>query len=207
MIGAVTDSPYLGRTWKAPDWRDRASMEWTNHYASDRVTVIGHLLDGSRDVLVLRACWSGGTVFRYITAYPDDPHFRNMLEAWTEEGLPHPGPAHPGAFLTGSRVYGTPRADSDLDLVVPVDPGVREDIAAVLVPDGSLDYPEGLSNLVCWVAGLPGIKLNLILTSQEEALAVWRPGTAALKARAPVTREEAKETFARLRNTDLGGLL
>lgn len=100
------------------------------------------------------------------------------------------------AILTGSRVYGTPRPDSDVDLVVYAgngDFGLVEMIAdkiAVQVPN----YGDYGSDTLCLRFG----KLNLILESDYAKFASWRDGTAQLKARAPVTREEAVAHFKKL---------
>lgn len=78
---------------------------------------------------------------------------------------------HP--FLTGSHAYGTPTADSDIDMVVwAEDAQLRE----LLVGGG---YPIRYG------------KLNIILCDNETDWGIWKKGTEALKRVAPVDRETA----------------
>lgn len=96
------------------------------------------------------------------------------------------------AFLTGSRVYGTPREDSDLDLVVYM-PGTAEDKLLEAVADkfGQLKdttYHDAVPN-VPYTFG----KLNLIVcVSVERYESFFRARTRCLQ-EAPVTRERAIE--------------
>lgn len=116
------------------------------------------------------------------------------------------------AILTGSRVYGTPHADSDLDLVVLLD---KEQIDKLreLYKDEDSHYVE----ITTPQMQLPGSEkkadlldlairfgpLNLICTSNETAYGIWAEGTAKLKAKAPVTRDVAVALFQELREARL----
>ncbi len=94
-------------------------------------------------------------------------------------------------FLTGSRVYGTPREDSDTDLVVYVsqaDLAILRATAGVAAPDLKSKYPEKGATLMFG-------KLNLICVEDAAKFEAWRSATEALKARKPVTRDEAVRTI------------
>lgn len=95
-------------------------------------------------------------------------------------------------FLTGSRVYGTPREDSDIDIVVFVSQNDLELLAEIALPKVDDPY-EGMAT-----AYLRFDKLNLLCVSEESDYEVWRQGTLDLIARKPVTRAEAVEHFEML---------
>jgi hypothetical protein len=84
------------------------------------------------------------------------------------------------AFLTGSRAYDTPHADSDIDLVVCID----KDSTRILL-DGMSDTPYRATKFG---------KLNLIMLDEED-YAKWAKVNAELIARKPVTRAEAVKAF------------
>lgn len=94
-------------------------------------------------------------------------------------------PEEAEAFLTGSRVYGTPTEDSDWDLVVLTTDATALALHDVFAPD------EPASRQGSIKVG----KLNLILITNLAEYGAWRAGTEQLKARAPVTREEAIRTL------------
>lgn len=88
------------------------------------------------------------------------------------------------AFLIGSHVYGEPRPDSDIDLVIRIDP--KEAFK--------------LGDLGGWSGGpLTPIrfgKLNIIYAISDEQYECWVKGLADILALGrKVTREEAKEIF------------
>lgn len=98
------------------------------------------------------------------------------------------------AFLTGSRAYGTPRPDSDVDIVVPVQKDAVEKIKAALKAagidtSGTEEYAD-----FAFRVGL----VNVLLVPPEVAEKVWKAGTEFLIGQAPVTREKAVETFKAL---------
>ncbi len=105
------------------------------------------------------------------------------------------------AFLTGSRVYGAPRPDSDIDLVVFMD---REEaqrlhyLAAQLADDFGETYDEETPG-----ASLRFGNLNLIVCTDESRYRSWAIGTKDLEIIAeeakPVTRLEAIRCFRILR--------
>lgn len=87
-------------------------------------------------------------------------------------------------FITGSHAYGSPRDDSDIDLVV----WAVGDTRATLEAGG---YPIRFG------------KLNLILISDDDQWDIWRLGTQALvklhkSRKSAVSREEAVAFFITL---------
>lgn len=97
------------------------------------------------------------------------------------------------SFLTGSRVYGVPQENSDIDLVVFLQPDemgklreiAEEDSEQFSDPPGSVSIKFG--------------RLNLICADSLESLKVWQEGTHTLKLLSPVTRGEAVGVFYKLR--------
>lgn len=102
-------------------------------------------------------------------------------------------------FLTGSRVYGTPREDSDVDLVVPTTDKALA--AAIMVAMGGEAKPAGDGNYDTAHSIRIG-RLNLILLDPDEAER-WRSVTTDLQIRkiqgAPVPRREAIAAMRRRR--------
>lgn len=93
------------------------------------------------------------------------------------------------ACLTGSRVYGTPRFDSDLDCVVLV-----EDDNDYQLLHFSSDKRNGaiLTNDGYNGVSLRFGNLNVIAVLRDEKVfEAWRKGTDFLKAIRPVTKEQA----------------
>lgn len=105
--------------------------------------------------------------------------------------------SEPRAFITGSYAYGDPRPDSDIDLVALVSTGELfwlsklADVADRATTHSASDEPQS--------ASLRFGKLNLILTDSEALFGAWREGTEELKARKPVTRNEAIAVLRPLR--------
>lgn len=95
------------------------------------------------------------------------------------------------AFVTGSHAYGTPRPDSDIDLVVLVSP---EDMARLVKmdPDSTADRYGVMAS-----SYLRFGKLNLLAVDNMTDYLVWLHGTLELIARKPVTRDEAVAVFKR----------
>lgn len=87
------------------------------------------------------------------------------------------------AFLTGSRVYGTPREDSDIDIVVHLE---SEEISQLLDKEYSTN-----NNYNATSASIRFGNLNLICMSDHQEYLAWYQATKELKARKPVTRDEA----------------
>lgn len=104
------------------------------------------------------------------------------------------------AFLTGSRVYGTPREDSDLDMFVYCPDQATLDLLTESADDETIgcaddDYDGESANRVILRFG----KLNLLCTTKKADYAAWKDGTALLTSRKPVTRDEAKRVLRGLR--------
>ena len=95
------------------------------------------------------------------------------------------------SFATGSRVYGTPREDSDFDLAVLLHEGADE-----LWKIANLDQGKGSSIRF-------GV-LNLIAFTDRESFDKWRGVTEELAKRAPVTRDEAIAAFQAQGFSDYG---
>jgi len=112
-------------------------------------------------------------------------------------------------FLTGSRVYGTPRADSDIDLVVLVTPEELDKLA--LFADVKMEEMAPFEDRYGGDAeirrSLRFGKLNMICVCEDQEYHVWKDGTALLaekkKKTGPVTREEAVRLFEHLRHDDV----
>lgn len=81
------------------------------------------------------------------------------------------------SFATGSRVYGTPKEDSDLDLVVLLE--CSSDIWKFAEPGSTCRFG----------------KLNLVTFEDKDNFERWRKITKELIARSPVTRDEAIKAF------------
>jgi hypothetical protein len=93
------------------------------------------------------------------------------------------------SFFTGSRTYGTPRADSDLDLAIRVS---YEELAKIVV--------SNVADEVIWydnspTASLKFGKLNVIACLTDDAFEKWALSTTSLELRAPVTRDEAIKQY------------
>lgn len=98
-------------------------------------------------------------------------------------------------FLTGSRRYGTPRDDSDVDMVIFCDDaggGNNEDsLLFVALRDHADEIKEYHEDSACLRYG----RLNLIITRREDQYRAWRDGTMECIVHAPVTRKEAVATM------------
>jgi hypothetical protein len=104
------------------------------------------------------------------------------------------------AFLTGSQVYGTPTAKSDIDLVVLLSDEDRELLHCLV--DESEEKIPGRQQYGGYGIGSLNLKfgrLNLIVAENEKEWQAWRAGTTSLLTQAPVTRDKAVETFKGLR--------
>lgn len=93
------------------------------------------------------------------------------------------------AFVTGSRAYGTPRPDSDVDLVILTSADDMKLLCAVSTCfDDSYDGSS---------ASLRFGDLNLLVFCDEELFNAWRNTHAELCAMKPVTRDLAIAAFKR----------
>lgn len=95
------------------------------------------------------------------------------------------------AFLTGSRAYGTPREDSDIDLCLLMD----EDEAEALIEfcGGWQEVSDSpyKGGMCLFMLTHTGKKLNIILFVDSNQHRAWKDATKELMARRPVTRKEA----------------
>lgn len=116
------------------------------------------------------------------------------------------------AILTGSHVYGTPHASSDLDLVVLLDEEQigklrelykDEDSPYVEITTGQMQLPGGGKKADLLDLAIRFGPLNLICTSNPVAYQIWAEGTATLKDIKPVPRNVAVAWFQELREARL----
>ncbi len=110
------------------------------------------------------------------------------------------------SFLTGSRAYGTPRLDSDIDLVVLVS---KEDLDKLKERQFFLttEQKEAWDKFTKGYESLGGTPLrfamlNLICCTDEKSFAIWKKGTKMLVDTAPATRRQAIDLFQALRDTE-----
>lgn len=103
------------------------------------------------------------------------------------------------AILTGSHAYGTPKPESDVDLVIRVtDPDTLD--AIINAADPPTDDPVHKPSAVQFrTASFRFGTLNLIIAHTDDQYAQWAEGTRILRERAPVTREQACAVFQALR--------
>jgi hypothetical protein len=109
------------------------------------------------------------------------------------------------AFLTGSRVHGVPREDSDIDLVLLIEEHEALTLHDLLTEEMGDDLSADMG---CPAAGYEGLgkgvhirigKLNLICCWDEALFASWKLGTEALKQDRPHERARAVRLYRRLR--------
>ena len=103
------------------------------------------------------------------------------------------------AFITGSRAYGIPRDDSDVDLVVRAD-GKTIKLLVELLGRHASDY-DGDS------VSIRTGGLNLHLCHDDKTFEKWERGTAILRDLAPISREQAVKTFSTLGTAWAGGFV
>lgn len=95
------------------------------------------------------------------------------------------------SFLTGSRVYGLSRRNSDIDLVILCDEATKGRLLS-----WSEDAETDLGKRTIRFG-----KLNIIACVDEREYAIWKVGTEACRAeKEPVSRENAKAFFDSLRS-------
>lgn len=94
------------------------------------------------------------------------------------------------AFVTGSRKYGTPRPDSDIDLVIFVESESEYDLLVELADDqGSITCLEEYEGLV--LTPLRFAKLNLICCVNHDEWQCWHDGTKQMETKRPIARDAA----------------
>lgn len=111
------------------------------------------------------------------------------------------------AVLTGSQVYGIPKPDSDVDLVILISPRDIEKLRSLAEKhDGNhKDSDGGPQTINETSASLRFGRLNLICVSDPLAFEVWRRGTKALclnleQTGRAISRDIAVEHFDKLRD-------
>lgn len=107
-----------------------------------------------------------------------------------------------GSFATGSRVYGQPREDSDLDLVIRMTEREFNDFVNCLTPkqlDELIEQRNKYGLLENGQAVLRFGQLNLIICLQDRAFEAWRSATRIAQNRVrrngPLSREQSVELF------------
>ena len=115
-------------------------------------------------------------------------------------------------LFTGSRVYGNPRPESDVDFIVLIEDPI-ELVLLEMVGEETDDYaykPERSSladvpNGVTSPAPIGGItksirigRMNILVCTKLEQFDAWKTGTELLTRIKPVDREYAVNTFKRL---------
>lgn len=98
-----------------------------------------------------------------------------------------PPPSETGyePFVTGSHAYGTPRPDSDIDVVILIDKTTKDFIS---------DFADKSDKTPGHYAMRFGV-LNLICCIYKEQYNAWREGTLRLIKESPVSRERAIEVL------------
>ena len=107
---------------------------------------------------------------------------------------------HRRPFLTGSRIYGTPKDTSDVDLVVMVDIDTIGMLLEFFDANAKVyDDDEDREHCKPKTASLKCGALNLICVSDDIDYDIWKSGTEYLKRQSvdvgPVTRDEAIRVF------------
>ena len=88
------------------------------------------------------------------------------------------------SFITGSRVYGTPRPDSDVDLVILTEEGTATALRTLSDGKGAIRFG----------------KLNLVVCTTTDEYAVWRLGTTQmLRSKSKFSQQQAKAVLDKLR--------
>jgi predicted nucleotidyltransferase len=95
---------------------------------------------------------------------------------------------HASSFLTGSRVYGLPNPDSDIDLVILVSLDDMKLLAEFAEYDESMDAKYWYE---CTSISMRFGKLNVICCTDKHNFDLWKTGTERLKKNAPVSRDFA----------------
>lgn len=101
------------------------------------------------------------------------------------------------AFITGSRAYGVPRFDSDLDVVLLIeDADTRGHF--IQHADSILGQSAGDQNDLATLSVKCGT-VNFIICKSKEQFDLWKRGTDDLLKNRPVLRQQAIEYFNALR--------
>lgn len=93
------------------------------------------------------------------------------------------------AFITGSRAYGIPEMDSDLDLVVFMTPETYETLTRFT--DNVVGHGESATMDEAGMGSLKFGELNIIPVTNEAIYKAWKQGTEFLIREMPVDRKRA----------------
>lgn len=98
-------------------------------------------------------------------------------------------------FITGSRAYGSPSEDSDLDIVIRCDRYIAA-VVESLIGRSTSDYDHESVSVQCG-------QVNLHLCTTDREYDRWKLGTRSCEVVAPVDRETAKKLL-RVAGVDRG---
>lgn len=99
-------------------------------------------------------------------------------------------------FITGSYAYGTPTKESDVDLVILLDPYTAGALASIIsFSEKDDNYGHSIGTRYNLTFG----KLNLIVCTHPLDFFVWKRCTEQLIKEKPVTRDRAVEVFTSAR--------
>jgi len=103
-------------------------------------------------------------------------------------------------LLTGSRAYGTPREDSDIDIVMlgETDEDYNVFVGLKFMANPTIPTVEECKEQL-YAGNLKFGRLNLILVNCPDTFDIWKQGTTLLKEFAPVTRDQAVYVLKGLR--------
>jgi predicted nucleotidyltransferase len=112
------------------------------------------------------------------------------------------------AFVTGSRAYGTPRPDSDVDIVVMMTETDLHLLRSLSDSSESINDPcsDG-DNLEMSQGSFKFGKMNIIAVTKPHDYLAWKQGTDDLKKLAPVHRDYAIEHLRKMKMKALTGQL
>jgi hypothetical protein len=101
------------------------------------------------------------------------------------------------SFITGSRIYGIPKPDSDIDLVVFLTHDEYWKLAKLASPSSPSNHPSASDE-----DAHPSLyfgNLNLIPAFEPEVFQAWFDGTEFLKQESPVPKQRACEVMEEFR--------
>lgn len=90
-------------------------------------------------------------------------------------------------FLTGSRVYGAPRPDSDADLAILVDEETRQKLCEI--------FPEHEKYGSCRAMSIKVGKLDLVVFADAREFRAWKKATEWLTEEKPVSKYRAMQVI------------
>ena len=94
-------------------------------------------------------------------------------------------------FITGSRAYGTPKEESDIDIVLLVESDVIQELQEMCDQPDDFETYLGIDTGGDITTSIRFGKLNMILHTRPEKYNAWKEATDELIQRKPVARDEA----------------